>query len=416
MLPGIEHIIMLMMENHSWDNLFGALGRGDGLTFNHDGQAVQTNPYANGTQQRAFRMPNTCQLHSQPSQEWQASHNAFDDGRLDGFVRTPIAPGIGLTVGPVAMGYFTDEELPFTLDLARHFPVGDRFFCSALAQTFPNRMFLIAGTPSGITDNNLPIAQLVLSAGTIFNTLDSFNISWRNYIAGDFPTGATPELYAINDNVTEARNHRTIQDFFSDAAAGTLPSFSLLEPNYTFSSQENPQNMANGDAFLSDIVTAIGDSPLWSKILFILNYDEHGGYFDHVVPPVALAPDSITPVLNPNDTPFDGFWRYGFRVPSVVVSPFAKQGKKHNEAYVSHIVYDHTSVLATLQYKWNLPALTWRDANANHLLDFVDLEALSKGRMTVPSMPKLARPGNTTEALSCTGPGVLPPPGTVFSQ
>jgi phospholipase C len=106
---------------------------------------------------------------------------------------------------------------------------------------------------------------------------------------------------------------------------------------------------------------------------------------------------------------YEGFARYGFRVPAVVVSPYAKKD------YVSHLVYDHTSVLAFLERKWNLPAMTLRDANANDMLDFLDLGALERGEPTFPVLPKLAAPGNTTEALACstTGPGVIPPPGSV---
>lgn len=123
----------------------------------------------------------------------------------------------------------------------------------------------------------------------------------------------------------------------------------------------------NGEALLASVVNAIGKSPLWLKTLFILNYDEHGGYYDHVPPPPALLPDGVPPNVQPGEYLYEGYGRLRFRVPSVVVSPYAKAGK-----YVSHVVYDHTLVLATLQRKWNLPAFTYRDANANGMLDFLD--------------------------------------------
>ncbi|KAF8516660.1 phosphoesterase family-domain-containing protein [Gautieria morchelliformis] len=405
-LPGIEHIIMLMMENHSFDNMFGLLGRGDGFTLGPDGKPLATNPYPNGSIQHAFHMPNTCQLPSQPSQTWTASHNAFDNGSMDGFVSTPIFQGSTLLVGGVAMGYYIEQDLPTTFSLAKQFPIADRFFCSLLGQTFPNRMYLIAATSLGITEDNQDISQLQPAAGTIFNTLDKFNISWTDYVA-QFPNGATPELFLINDNLTEAVNHKSISDFFADAAAGMLPQFSFIDPNNSVE-QENPRNVVLGDAFISDITHAIGNSPLWNKTLFIINYDEHGGYFDHVPPPAALRPDSILPI-NPNEPQFDGYQRYGFRVPMIAISPYAKRD------FVSHMVYDHTSVLALLERKFNLPALTFRDANANDLTDFLDFEALAKQTPNFPVMPPLAAPGNTTAALACsvTGPGVIPPPGTV---
>ena len=111
---------------------------------------------------------------------------------------------------------------------------------------------------------------------------------------------------------------------------------------------------------MGKVVNAVFSSPNWAKTMLIWTYDEHGGYYDHVPPPVAIPPDDIPPALKPGDPP-GGFDRYGFRVPSGVVSPYAKKD------FVSHTIYDHTSILATLEEKWNLPALTRRDANAKPL-------------------------------------------------
>ena len=408
-LPGIEHIVLLMMENHSFDNMFGMLGRGDGFTLDREGNPTNTNSYPNGSVQHAFRMPNTCQLPSQPSQEWSAGHNAFDNGTNTGFVSTPISQGNSLLVGGVAMGYFTAEHLPFTYDLASKFPIGDRWFSSVMGQTFPNRMYLMAGTSEGLTDNSVGFTTVPQPPdGTIFNLLDKHSIPWRNYVSV-FPAGASPELFTGADNLTEAVNVRSIDQFLSDAASGSLPSFSFVEPNYSNTSQENPQNVADGEGFMAEIINGVGNSPSWSKTLFILTYDEWGGYYDHVIPPPALRPDDVLPILAPDELMYEGFQRYGFRVPSVVLSPYAKQN------YVSHELHDHTSVLALLELKFNLPALTFRDANANDLTDFLDLEALERQRPTFPTFPKLAQPGNTPAALGCSisGPGTIPPPGSV---
>jgi phospholipase C len=143
--------------------------------------------------------------------------------------------------------------------------------------------------------------------------------------------------------------------------------------------------------------------------LFVLVYDEHGGYYDHVPPPPALAPDLIPPIVQLGESTYDGFARYGFRVPAVVVSPYAKRD------HVSHVLHDHASILALIERKWNLPALTYRDANANDLTDFLDLTALTRRRPTFPRLPRLAAPGNTPAALACsvTGPGTIPPPGSI---
>lgn len=176
---------------------------------------------------------------------------------------------------------------------------------------------------------------------------------------------------------------------------------------------ENPQNIIVGEALFYDIVMALGNSPLWNKTLLFVNFDEHGGYYDHVFPPRALAPDGFEPVVPAGELEYEGFTRYGFRVPNVVISPWAK--KEH----VSHVVHDHTSFLALLEYKWNLPALTMRDANANNLLDLVDLDALERGEMNFPDLKALglSLPGNTTEAFECdvTGAGVIPPVGSMVN-
>jgi hypothetical protein len=157
---------------------------------------------------------------------------------------------------------------------------------------------------------------------------------------------------------------------------------------------------------LASVVKAVGASPAWLRTLLIITYDEHGGYYDHVPPPPALAPDSIAPQVQPGESAYDGFARYGFRVPSVIVSPYAKRD------YVSHLVYDHTSILALVERKWNLPAMTYRDANANDLTDFLDAGAIAAGQPTFPELPALAAPGDTAAALACsrTGPGTIPPP------
>jgi phospholipase C len=415
-LPGIDHIVVLMLENHSFDNIFGMLGRGDGFSLDATGRPTATNPYPDGRIQHAFRMPTTCQLPGRPSQEWTASHNAYDDGAGDGFVRTPISPGNPEIVGGVAMGYWTGDDLPFTYSLATWFPIADRWFSSMMGQTDPNRRYLIAATSAGMTDDigtgagdfvadaGLPVP----AAGTIFNQLDLYGIGWVNYVAS-YPTGATPELFPTNDAASEALHYKEFSQFFVDAAAGALPAFSLLDPDYETQSQENPQNVAVGEALLAKVVNALGASPLWPRTLFVLVYDEHGGYYDHVPPPPALPPDLLPPMVQPGQSTYDGFARYGFRVPAVVVSPYAKRN------YVSHVLYDHTSILAMVERKWNLPALTYRDANANDLTDFLDLEALSRRQPTFRSLPPLAPPGDTPAALACavTGPGTIPPPGSI---
>jgi phospholipase C len=140
-----------VVRHHSYDNYLGMLRRpgADGFRCGRDGLPTATNPYGNGQIQHSFRMPTHCQLGARPSQEWTANHNAYDNGRMDGSVSTPIDPLTTETVGGVAMGYWQAEDLPFYYSLYRQFPIADRYHCSVLGQTFPNRRYLLAATSIG---------------------------------------------------------------------------------------------------------------------------------------------------------------------------------------------------------------------------------------------------------------------------
>lgn len=444
-MPEIEHVIVLMMENHSYDNYLGMLPRGDGFTRGVDGLPTATNPYANGDIQHAFEMPSACQLQGKPSQEWEQSHIQYSHGTNQGFVISAS--------GPVSMGYWTGSTIPFYYSLASTFPLGDRWFCSLLGQTYPNRRYLIAATSAGMVDDVLEEIAVPAPNGTIFDRLDAFGITWTDYYTS-FPTGATALLYPAQDaaglsaglrgpggrgapplppspqagvaDLAGSPYFKPISQFFSDAQSGDLPAFAIIDPNFSTQSEEDPQNITVGESFAYDVTNALMASPAWPKTLLVWTYDEHGGYYDHVPPPRALAPDDIPPLVAHgaagaakvledaglaseasdltgfDDPAYHGFRRYGFRVPAVVVSPFAKP------RHVSHVVYDHTSILATLERKWNLLALTWRDANANDLGDFLDL---SHPAFLDP--PELAKPG----VAFCTpgDPGTIPPAGSVSS-
>ena len=391
-LPQIDHIVVAMMENHSYDNYLGMLRRGDGFPLDRRGQPTAANPDGAGNLVRAFRMPSTCQLERAPGQNWNASHIQYDHGRNDGFVRAS---------GPVAMGYWTKEDLPFYYALASTFPVCDRWFGSCLGQTYPNRRFLLAGTAHGLVSTD--VSKILAPSppnGLILDRLNAHGISWRNYYT-DLP-GTGLYRSPVDNN---RGNLVTIEQFYADAAAGRLPSFSLVDPGFdNEESEENDANIQLGESFMSRVVNAVMHGPAWSKSLLIWLYDEHGGYYDHVPPPAAVKPDDIPPDIHvPPDEP-GGYDRYGFRVPAVIVSPYARRN------HVSHVVHDHTSILKLVETKWNLPALTFRDANADNLLDSLDLRHPS-----FREPPTLPEPGGTSHPSACTPgePGAIPPPGAV---
>jgi phospholipase C len=385
-MPEIEHFVLLIMENHSFDNVLGTLDRPgvDGLTF-VDGVAQNSNPDSDGNPVTAFHLPTTCQDGYHVGQSWNSSHLQWNGGANDGFVKTS---------GRESMGYYTAADLPVMHALAATFPVCDRWFCSTMCQTYPNRMFTFAGTCQGAiaTDTAERIAASPPAAGLIFDSLDRAGVSWKNYAVdlGDTMLWG-PAYFATK--VALGGHFFPIADFFADAALGTLPAFSVITPDGFEASEENPQNVEAGETFVWSIVTALFASPAWSKTALLITYDEHGGYYDHVPPAALPAPgDGILP--RATQLFGDAYTFSGFRVPTILVSPWARAGT------VSHTIYDHTSIMAFLERKYGLAALTDRDAAAADMTDLFDF--------SVPSFanpPLLPPPPLLPSELACVQNG-----------
>lgn len=443
LIPQIKHIVVLMMENHSFDNYLGTLGRGEGLPAGEDGTPDAENPDSGGHSVRAHHLASTRQEQGAPCQSWSASHEAWAGGKMNGFV-TATEHGAPDRDKTVAMGYWTEQDLPFYHGLAGTFPVADHWFSSCLGPTFPNRRFLLAGTAHGLLDD-LPVNILDRPpAGTILDLLSRHGIPWVNYHAAGQDQSEfrrylqykrrrakhhgsslgrpfrrmrhgvkrdllfTAGLYPLR-LASYLLHVRSIDQFFADAEAGTLPSFSIVDPDFDDYSEENPQDIRRGESFAAEVVNRVMHGKGWPNTLLIWTYDENGGYYDHVAPPAAVPPDevpgrslvahrswlrAVCKVL------FPGYVRhaeqlvceplqydtYGFRVPAVIVSPYARP------EYVLSDVLDHTSVLKLLQEKWNLPSLTRRDAAALSPLGALDLSAppafLDPPRLPLPGLAR----------------------------
>jgi phospholipase C len=439
LIPKIKHIVVLMMENHSYDNYLGMLaGRGEGLPLAPDGSPLAVNILPNGTRVPAHHLASTVQVAGNPTQTWNASHISYDGGTCAGFASSvqQTVPGADPAV---PMGYWTEEDLPFYYGLAGTFPVADRWFCSCLGPTFPNRRFLIAGTANGLIDD-LPWDLIDYpKAGTIFDSLSSHDISWVNYhnvnpakvlvkralgtpgliamrrlaqlgrlLPGVLNTergnkSFTADLYPLG-MARCIRHLGTTQQFFTAAAAGTLPAVSIVDPDFGAYSEENPQDISRGESFAAAVVNAVLHGPAWESTLLLWIYDEHGGYYDHVPPPEAVPPDDVrahnwqlsmpawlraplNPLLRKSMANLENadagpatYDRYGFRIPAVIASPYARPD------FVLSDVLDHTSVLKLIQEKWNLPPLTHRDAAAVSPLGALDLDA-PPAFLTPPPLP-----------------------------
>jgi len=404
-LANIDHIIVVMMENHSYDNYLGVLPGGaarglDGFTLGGDGKPTATQVDPSGHTVRAFLAGTPCQ--GNVSQSWVASHEAWNHGAMDGFLQGSSS---------WAMAYWDQGTFPFYSWLAQTFPVCDRWFSSTLCQTYPNRVFSMAATAAGLISTDTPPPTVTPPNGHIFERLDAYGIPWGCWYT-ELPT---PGLFGP-PYVAERQGRNFFGPFGAPAAtvaafkaaceAGTLPAYVLVEPDYQWGSEENPQDVRVGQWFVSQVVEALMSVPkVWERSLLIWTYDEHGGYYDHVPPPAALAPgDGIGPILPPGVSDYgDQYTQLGIRVPAVMVSPWAKPG------FASHTVFDHTSLLATVERKWNLPALTYRDANANPIGDC--LVSSGPAPFATPPTPVAAPLATEADSIACEQTGSpLPQP------
>jgi phospholipase C len=284
---------------------------------------------------------------------------------MDGFLRAAS--------DVFSIGYYAEPDLPFTPHNARAFTVFDRFFCSVLGPTYVNREYMWAAQSFGMKDNSLPAGAggLGFPDQTIFHALDQVGVS-NKYFYCDIPFSA---LFGAAGLARSA----PVQSFYELAAAGRLPQVSFVDPSFSGEDQgtsgdEHPlADVRIGQAFMADIVHACMESPQWPNLALFCIYDEWGGFFDHVVPP--RVPD-----IRASRDPRNDFGQMGFRIPAVLVSPYARQG------YVDHTIYGFESILKFIRYRFGIAEpLTTRDLYANNILHAFDFE--SAPRLEPPELP-----------------------------
>jgi phospholipase C len=394
----IETIVVLMQENRSFDHYFGHFGKYAGRTDVESAPENASNPdmagQTSGKMHPWHHAEHLCFLDT--DHEWPGSHTQYNDGKMDGFFQTndhsvsetnPNAAD-ALRSGDRAMTWYDERDIPYYYTLAKSFGIADHYFCSLLGPTWPNRMYLWSGTSFGITDSifaNVDAYPFPQNDAVVLDELEKRHVDWKTYTSGGPPGVST--VLGVQVPIRYGRQVVfTMDDFMADAAAGKLPPVVFLDADFTKTGSADsedehpPADIQIGERFTAKIIDALFKSPQWKSLAFFLTYDEHGGLYDHVPPPPACVPDDKKPV-DKNNKPLTGaFDRYGFRVPLLVVSPYAKRG------YVAHGVYDHTSILRFIQAKHRLPALTTRDANAlipTELFDFTSPPDLS-----IPALPE----------------------------
>ena len=390
---GIEHVVVIVMENRSFDHFLGWLPRADGIP------AGLSYPDTSGASHRVYSLDSdyTGCGHKMPNNSYGNQNvTAYNNGRMDGFLQVP-----GNDI--YSIGYYNAAELPFLSGLAQAYTTCDHWFAPILAETFPNRMFLWAAQTDRLS-NTLSMSELP----TIFDSLSKAGISHRYYF-GNIPFLSLWGLKYVNVSAD-------FDDFLSDVAAGQLPSVSFLDPRFTalddgVGNDDHPHSdIRNGEAFLSQVFHAVTRGPKWSSTVMIVTFDEWGGFFDHVPPPRVVAPNSLDTNL------VNGAALLGFRVPALIASPFTRANNQ-----VDSTVYDHTAILKLIEWRWGLSPLTLRDASpaiGNPVAKF----NFSSPDTTVPDLPS---PG-TVSGLPCAlkgfankaaSPGAAPtPPSTEFGN
>jgi phospholipase C len=365
----VDHVVVLMMENRSFDHYFQkAKEAGMDVDVAPDGF---TNPDSEGKAIAPFH--DTLHCFVDTSHSYGSVTQQVGSGKMNGFVMAsdnnheiPAQGTVDMLKGDRAMGYYTEEDLPFTYWMARNFSISDRYFASAPTSTWPNRMFLYSATSFGLKSNSFPPEGAI----NIIDLLNQRKISWKIYASGA-PTVALYVSKFLEYNSSEEKLLNGIEEFYADAAAGTLPQVIFLDPDgtsskvYTRSDEHPPAPAMVGQNWIGKAVEALVKSSAWPRSAMFITYDEHGGLYDHVVPPAACPPDDM-PLKDTN--PPAQFDHYGIRVPFFLISPYAKKG------FVSHRTYDHTSITRFLEARFVLPAMTRRDANAEIPWDMFDFE------------------------------------------
>ncbi|MDQ3573093.1 MAG: phospholipase [Actinomycetota bacterium] len=347
----IDTFVVLMMENRSFDHYFGWHPRADaknvGLAY----------PAPDGSRIPTYRLSPDFQGcgHPDPDHGWTGGRFQWNGGRNDGFV---FGNEDGTSSDEFAIGYYLKEDLGFIPHVADAFTLYDRWFCSIMASTYPNRHYQWGAQNGGQKSNVLPPESeepIGFTWETIMDRAEANGVSFT-YYNSDLPFSG---LYGLRG----LAQTQPIATFYAQAASGTLPNICFVDPPFRdggggdgLSADEHPHgDIRLGQAFMSDVVHAFIESPQYERAALFINYDEWGGFFDHVPPP--FVPDARR-----NVTDIDNDWGFtGFRIPGVAVSPYARGGR------VSHMTVTHESILKLISYKFGLGYLNKRHRYASNI-------------------------------------------------
>jgi phospholipase C len=435
----VKHVVLCMMENRSFDHYFGTMSGVRGFSDPEakvlsTGRSVFHQP--DPANPDAYLLPyhldsSTTSAQAVPSIShiWQVQHESWNGGEMDGWLRAHIDSD-GHDNGPFTMGYYTSADIPFHYALANAFTICDSYYCSVLGPTRPNRCMWMTGTvdPNGVAGGPQIDDGVFrdLAWTTTAERLEAAGIPWKVYTQTDDdglnvlklfsnfwnadPTSPLATKGLGNDTHLDGTPASTAgMAFEEDCAAGTLPTVSWIIPTQAASEHPNSLPAAGAEFIASKIAAIAANEELWNSTVFILDYDENDGFFDHVAPPTPPAGtvDEFVTVKSPNGT-YGGNLPVGagFRVPCIVVSPWTVGG------YVSSEPFDHTSIL---QFVEKVTGITESNITAWRRETFGDMTSVFQGtRAPVPPIPAGAPAATAAELAFQQGQSTLPlpkPPG-----
>jgi phospholipase C len=352
----IQHLIVLLQENHSFDNYFGTYPGADGLPAGTKMPIDPANPGA------GYVTP----WHIGNSTITDLSHSAatyreqYDNGKMDAFVS---ALNRRNQDGKLSMGYYDGSDIPYYWNLADNFVLFDHFFSSAKDGSFANHMYWVAGIPP-VTQKGQQLSDMLATVPTIFDRLQAAGVSWKFYVQNYDPTLTYRNLGTSGnrasqviwvpllnfdrfiDDPTLSSHIVDLSQYFVDLNNGTLPSVAYVIPSGA--SEHPPSSLKTGQTFVKTLIQELMRSSAWNSSAFLLAYDDWGGWYDHVLPPQVDQ------------------YGYGPRVPAILVSPYAKTG------YIDNTVLDFTSILKFIEQNWDVPSMAQRDAKANNFVSAFD--------------------------------------------
>ena len=332
----IKHVINIFLENHSFDNLFGIYPY-DRYSSNSSLSAILSTPLnllGNSTLLgRLSEIPAGIFTTKDPNEGYVQYHIDWNHGKMNGFLNGS---------GPQSLTYFSAAQMAPEWDFAEQYGIADNYYAPQISESSPNHLYYLAGYSPVFNDYGPP--PYVPISQSIFGELSAYNVSWGFYINNTH--ASFPDWEYLYGHEAYASHLKSWDQFLNESANGTLPSVSYLFSQGTGDSQGPPDNILNGEEWLLYVVDSVEKSPLWNSTAIFITYDEFGGYYDQVAPPV-----------------LDGV-QLGFRIPLIVISPFAK------EDYISSTQMTHTSLLAFIDYNWNLPALNQLVSVSNIPIDF----------------------------------------------